>query len=264
MCGWPSPWRRILDPEILIMDEVLAVGDAAFQQKCLGRMKAIAGEGRTILFVSHNLEAVRRLCTRGVWLDRGTLCMDDDIDQVVDTYSNRMIHPSKVVLHNHDLGLTVRNFTLSNQTGVPCVNFRPGDDLVMEFSFDARAPIDRPHFAVAVHGLKGPCFAANMLLDGHRPAELHGKGSLACVFKSLPLLPQNYTIQLAIRSKNGKDLIIACHDVASFSVSGNLSDYGFTGEFLSLASHSTSVLIPYEWRLPDGSTKTASLSPARE
>ena len=60
-----------LEPEILIVDEVLAVGDAAFQQKCLGKMKDVAGEGRTILFVSHNMEAVRRLCTRGVWLSRG-------------------------------------------------------------------------------------------------------------------------------------------------------------------------------------------------
>ena len=60
-----------LEPEILIVDEVLAVGDAAFQKKCLGKMGEVAREGRTVLFVSHNLAAVRSLCTRGIVLDRG-------------------------------------------------------------------------------------------------------------------------------------------------------------------------------------------------
>jgi lipopolysaccharide transport system ATP-binding protein len=60
-----------LEPEILVVDEVLAVGDTAFQKKCLGKMKDVAGEGRTVLFVSHNMQAVRTLCTDAVWLDDG-------------------------------------------------------------------------------------------------------------------------------------------------------------------------------------------------
>ena len=60
-----------LEPEILLVDEVLAVGDAAFQKKCLGKMDDVAGEGRTVLFVSHNLSAVQRLCRSAVLLSRG-------------------------------------------------------------------------------------------------------------------------------------------------------------------------------------------------
>ena len=60
-----------LEPEILLIDEVLAVGDAAFQKKCLGKMEDVAKGGRTVLFVSHNMAAVNRLCDRGVWLDKG-------------------------------------------------------------------------------------------------------------------------------------------------------------------------------------------------
>jgi lipopolysaccharide transport system ATP-binding protein len=75
-----------LDPEILIVDEVLAVGDATFQKKCLGKMGSFAGEGRTVLFVSHNMPAVNRLCTRAILLGNGTLLEDGDVGDVTTHY----------------------------------------------------------------------------------------------------------------------------------------------------------------------------------
>lgn len=75
-----------LEPEILLVDEVLAVGDAAFQKKCLGKIGEVAGEGRTVLFVSHNMAAVRVLCTRGILLKEGTIAMIGQIGSVVDEY----------------------------------------------------------------------------------------------------------------------------------------------------------------------------------
>ncbi|HTW92756.1 MAG TPA: ABC transporter ATP-binding protein [bacterium] len=78
-----------LDPEILLVDEVLAVGDAAFQKKCLGKMGDVAGEGRTILFVSHNLQAVRTLCPKSILIDAGQVAMDAPTDQTLDLYNRR-------------------------------------------------------------------------------------------------------------------------------------------------------------------------------
>jgi len=75
-----------LQPEILILDEVLAVGDAAFQKKCLGKMKDVAGQGRTVLFVSHDMAAIRRLCTRGIFLSQGRVTTTGSIDDVIDAY----------------------------------------------------------------------------------------------------------------------------------------------------------------------------------
>jgi lipopolysaccharide transport system ATP-binding protein len=75
-----------LDPEILIIDEVLAVGDAAFQKKCLGRMSEVARAGRTVLFVSHNMAAVTALCTRGLYLEHGRLKASGPIQEIADTY----------------------------------------------------------------------------------------------------------------------------------------------------------------------------------
>lgn len=75
-----------LDPEILIVDEVLAVGDAAFQKKCLGKMQQAAGTGRTILFVSHNMGAVARFCSRALWFDHGQLRGEGNTEQIVSQY----------------------------------------------------------------------------------------------------------------------------------------------------------------------------------
>jgi lipopolysaccharide transport system ATP-binding protein len=75
-----------LEPEILLIDEVLSVGDAAFQKKSLGKMEEVSQQGRTVLFVSHNMGAVRSLCSRGLLLEEGTLVKDDNVDAVINTY----------------------------------------------------------------------------------------------------------------------------------------------------------------------------------
>lgn len=80
-----------LEPEILIIDEVLAVGDAAFQKKCLGKMGAVAKEGRTVLFVSHNITAVRSLCKRAILLKNGKIEMKGPIESVISTYINEIL-----------------------------------------------------------------------------------------------------------------------------------------------------------------------------
>jgi lipopolysaccharide transport system ATP-binding protein len=249
-----------LEPEILIVDEVLAVGDAEFQKKCLGKMRDVATEGRTILFVSHNIEAVRRLCTRGILLQQGTVRVDSDIDQVAESYSSTMAEQAATVLRNDNLGLTLFDIRLRNHDGQLCSVFRPGDDLMIEISYEAETPISLPFFAIVIQSFKGSCFAANMLLDGHQPEVLHGKGQIGCTFRSVPLLPQDYTVQVAVRAKNGKDLIIGYRDVGYFAVSASLTDYGYQGKFMSMAAQSTPVVVPYEWHLPDGSIKPVALN----
>lgn len=75
-----------LEPEILIVDEVLAVGDTEFQKKCIGKMQDVSGSGRTILFVSHNMQAVQKLCNKAILLNKGTVIRYDDVDQVIPLY----------------------------------------------------------------------------------------------------------------------------------------------------------------------------------
>ena len=78
-----------LEPEILIVDEVLAVGDAAFQKKCLGKMGEVAKEGRTVIFVSHNMTAIRSLCQRAIWLHDGEIVESGETGRVILNYIQR-------------------------------------------------------------------------------------------------------------------------------------------------------------------------------
>lgn len=78
-----------LEPEIMMVDEVLAVGDASFQRKCLGKMDEFSNQGRTVLFVSHNMGAVTQLCSRVLWLEKGELRMDGPADEVVSAYLSK-------------------------------------------------------------------------------------------------------------------------------------------------------------------------------
>jgi lipopolysaccharide transport system ATP-binding protein len=249
-----------LEPEILIVDEVLAVGDAAFQKKCLGKMGSFAQSGRTVLFVSHNMEAIRSLCQRGVWMKGGQVHRDGKSEEVIEAYYNSISNERFPFHVNPDYGLTIQKVVLKNERGEESSQFHPGDDLVVEIAYEAQRRIEKPILALGVLGANGSCFTSNMLLDGHRPNFLEGAGQITCTFRSIPLLPQNYSVKMSIRSANVIDLIINYQEVACFGVVGDLSEYGYEGDFLTYALHSTPVVVPYEWRLPDGTSVAVALS----
>lgn len=92
-----------LEPEILIVDEVLAVGDAQFQKKCLGKMEDVGSEGRTVLFVSHNMAAIKKLCGRGILLNKGGLIFDGNASEAIDLYQgSNHLERNEVVWADHD------------------------------------------------------------------------------------------------------------------------------------------------------------------
>jgi lipopolysaccharide transport system ATP-binding protein len=254
-----------LEPEILIVDEVLSVGDAAFQKKCIGKMGSFAHNGRTVLFVSHNMEAVRSLCQRGIWLKDGQLHQDGKADEVIEAYFESISNDLSFSCKNPDYGLVIEKVVLKNDRGEASSQFHPGEDLIVEISYDAEDRLEKPYVVLGVQGINGSCFTANMLLDGQRPDALFGVGKLSCRFKSLPLFPQNYSVKMSVRTKNGNDMIVRYQEVAYFSVVGDLANYGYRGEFLSRASNSTPMVVPYEWHLPDGTIASVSLrQPHRE
>jgi len=248
-----------LEPEILIVDEVLAVGDAAFQKKCLGKMENFAQSGRTVLFVSHNIDAIRGLCQRGVWLKDGQIHQDGRVEEVSDAYFESMSSDGAFSIANPAYGLKSLKVILKNR-GEEVRQLEPGDDLTVEISYEADKRIARPIIALGIIGVSGSCFTANMLLDGHRPESLCGTGKISCTFRSVPLLPQNYTVRMRVQGADPSDIIIPYQDVASFSVVGDLAEYGYRGEYLHYARRSTAVVVPYEWGLPDGTAASVTLA----
>jgi lipopolysaccharide transport system ATP-binding protein len=253
-----------MDTEILLVDEVLAVGDAAFQKKCLGKMSEVAETGRTVIFVSHNMAAISGLCRRAFWLNDGALCAEGEVDDVMHAYLSTL-NEGGFRFESEEQGFTITGVSLRNSRGETAPRFSPGEDLIIEVSYEARRSIEQPHFLFAVQGPQGVCFTANMLLDGQRPDVLSGTGRLLCRFRAIPLLPQTYAVRMSIRSNDGRESILKLQDVASFSVDGSLEESGFRGElFHRHVARSTSVVVPYEWTLPDGSIRPVAIRPHSE
>jgi lipopolysaccharide transport system ATP-binding protein len=244
-----------LETEILLIDEVLAVGDLAFQKRCLGKMEEVAAAGRTVLFVSHNMTAVSALCGRAIWIEAGGIGADGPADEVTGRYMQALASGDFQYV-NAEHGLSIQGVTLKNGAGERTNSFNCGDDMTVEIAYTAEQPIHGPYVRLLVDGLQGPCFSANMLLDGQRADVFEGRGVLSCRFRNLPLLPQSYTVKMAILRADAREPLVRLQEVGSFTVNGQAGDYGFSGEFFHrFVAHATSVVVPYEWTMPDGTVK---------
>ncbi len=137
-----------LEPEILIVDEVLAVGDVAFQKKCMGKMSDVAKEGRTVLLVSHNMEAIRNLCERVILLDEGRLVMDDTADRTIKKYLDRNLIEGSIasetelknrmhgVIRKKDPYIRFREIALKDRSGLIRNSFYSDEDIIVSVSFE--------------------------------------------------------------------------------------------------------------------------------
>jgi lipopolysaccharide transport system ATP-binding protein len=246
-----------LEPEILIIDEVLAVGDAAFQKKCLGKMGAVAGEGRTVLFVSHNMGALQGLCGRAIWIDAGGIRADGDAQEVVARYLEDSSQGFTFSRANVPTSgeLMIEGVTFRNGANEPTTAFNFGGEIRIELHYRARRRIDRPYFWIGIASQFGSVFGANMLLDGIRPSYIEGSGTVACRFPALWLLPQLYTVSIGVRGADGMSILVRSMDAGCFHITGAARDLGLDGEVADgLVASSSPMIVPYEWHLPDGRT----------
>ena len=122
-----------LDPEILLIDEVLAVGDADFQRKCLGKMENISNSGRTILFVSHNMESIRRLCTKGLLLKNGFIKNKGPVNDIVNDYINLNTNKSASYMSIEDKPIRIQEIKLLSEGQIEQYTFNHDDDIYIRF-----------------------------------------------------------------------------------------------------------------------------------
>ena len=138
-----------LEPDILVVDEVLAVGDAEFQAKCLGRMASVEREGRTVVFVSHNLEAVTRLCARAVWLEQGATRAIGAAGEVVDAYLGALGQESHESVDDRTGPVVLRSVRVVDAAARPVEVMRRDQPFTVEVRFLVRTAV--PGLDVAVH-----------------------------------------------------------------------------------------------------------------
>jgi lipopolysaccharide transport system ATP-binding protein len=195
-----------LEPEILIVDEVLAVGDISFQRKCMGRMQEVGRSGSTILFVSHNMPAIEALCTRAILLDHGRVALDGSVPELVREYHRRVLQAHGEVgaaLSAVDGPLRVlkifRSATLLDAAGEPTNFFPVGGRFHLRMVLDVPQMIDGPAVTVGIDDNLGQrIMSLQTPLTNPVLPRLEKPGTLDCVVESLPLAPGDYWIKLGI------------------------------------------------------------------
>jgi lipopolysaccharide transport system ATP-binding protein len=192
-----------LEPEILFIDEVLSVGDQAFQQRCIGRMGEIAHSGRTILFVSHNLASVAALCQRALLIDSGSIVMDGPVDDVLEHYvSTVQTLAGESLVDRHDRQgdgrVRVVHAEVVGRDGGPP---RTGRDAEIRLAFTTDSPGAQIGANIGIEGALGePVFTCSSRVTGDSLAAPAGGGDLVCSVPELPLLPGRYSLTAYIEA----------------------------------------------------------------
>jgi lipopolysaccharide transport system ATP-binding protein len=199
-----------LEPEILIVDEVLAVGDSAFQKKCLGKMGEVAREGRTVLFVSHNMAAISHLCSRGLVLRQGILDFLGTAREAVDQYERELqphqrkqgqcphllyrLDPQERMEGNDKEGF-ITGIEILDGEGQPLPQVRTWDAATVRVHFELKKPVYNLHVMLQLSTLQGviiSVLATNTHL--HEPDALGGATYVDCRIPRLPLAAGDYLL----------------------------------------------------------------------
>lgn len=200
-----------LEPEILIVDEVLAVGDAQFQKKCLGKMEEVGMEGRTVIFVSHNMNAVRNLCRWVILLNEGRVVVEGAVDEVVNQYLKfGARHEANNLLLPHQHRIPAEQFEICqvdilNSDGIPTTSLLCGEMFSLRFSW--RMKVKGSHFRIgAVFRAMDSTLLATVVSSANNGTLLTGE--LDKLYQSIvrlqnPFLPGTYQIDINVKNNLG-------------------------------------------------------------
>ncbi len=193
-----------LEPEVLIVDEVLAVGDMAFQKKCLGKMETVAGEGRTVVIVSHQLDMVRNLCKRTILLEDGKKMLDGASADVIDSYLNSAIpegvKPLFEVEEDSEMDIQIVAGRVLDAEGNLCANFDIYDKITLEIDYHVRSKIIGPTLGFEVYSGGVVLFASFQSDEQSNNSHQYDPGSYRCRMRiPSPLLkPGRYYLVFSI------------------------------------------------------------------
>jgi lipopolysaccharide transport system ATP-binding protein len=232
-----------MDTEILLVDEVLAVGDREFQKKCLGKMGEVSMTGRTVCFVSHNMGAVQALCGTAIWLDQGRVKHQGDCREVSVKYlnaSDRSDGAEYVALDRHIKGsgkTEIETVSLRDMDKVTKNSFLVGEPFEITLGYRVKEPVDGT-FWILLCSVEGTVLVSSFQKDVSGPVTLTSDGEMLVVVDSVNLLPGFYTVSAGIFSSSN-DVVDWIESVSKFEVLPHFVDgrpfdhrYGFiTQEF---------------------------------
>jgi lipopolysaccharide transport system ATP-binding protein len=194
-----------LEPEILIIDEVLAVGDAEFQKKCLGKMEDVAGEGRTVLFVSHNMGAVERLCNSGIFLEAGKIIEKGTADYTIQKYLTSFESFQNNINQRTDRTgngeLVIEKIMLKNEHDQLIDQVHTGQNFFVDLYYSKKVDsnLDRVICSISIKTSMGvPVFLIHNRMTNEPFQKIGNNGVIRCAVKNLPLTASSYYLSYSL------------------------------------------------------------------
>ena len=236
-----------LEPEVLIVDEVLSVGDAEFQKKCLGKMRDVAGEGRTVLFVSHNMAAVQSLCSVAHVIEEGRIVQSGSVSDAVAWYFHQALRGTIVPLKDRtdregDGAAHCEDVWLEDADGRRVAGTQMGADTTIAVKYQIINEFSSLQIAVGIYGTDGTSLLHLDTSSNPPECPLKKSGIARCPLPRFPLVSGQYRINISIRHQDGLRADRVEHALIFDVAEG---DYFGTGK---LPPHRAAVVVvPHEW-----------------
>jgi ABC-type polysaccharide/polyol phosphate transport system ATPase subunit len=194
------------NPDIVLVDEVLSVGDAAFRRRAMEALKGLIAQGKTVLFISHDMWNVRRLCSEILWMESGTVRAYGEAGAIAEQYMNEVnleaLQNQATSLQSHRGGTGEVRFDsvdLYGADGAPRAVFAPNDTLVLRGAYVASKPVESPVFQAAIVDVETGVIVTTASSAGRDAAgTVQGAGEIEVRFSHLPLRPRQYVLRLSI------------------------------------------------------------------
>ncbi|WP_034620346.1 ABC transporter ATP-binding protein [Cellulomonas sp. URHE0023] len=236
-----------VDPDILLVDEVLAVGDEPFQRKCMDRIRGFQHDGRTIVLVTHSLDTVADLCDRAIVLESGRVIADGEPRDSLRTLRSEFeqtrqedLERLRVKVQAEDARpelVVVESVVALGPSGLPVESVSPGDPLTVEMTIRASEPFDEGVLGVGIESSLGvSVFGTNTKLLGVRVPTVHGTAKYRFQFSDLALGEGSYTLHGAVASASGTELHRLSQG-AHIEVKGDGRTVGYLSAAASFATH---------------------------
>ena len=213
-----------LEPEIMLIDEILAVGDMEFQKKCIDRINRMRSENMAIALVSHNMHRIESLSDFVIWLEHGKVKMQGDTQEIIEQYRAWEIEKYRQALEPARPGggsgekVCLHKVELLKTDGSPATRFGYGEDIRVRVKYEARERIPDPKFQLFFYTEETLVFVASMLIDGDCPEAIEGPGQVTCTIRNPDLLPRVYEVAASIRESSGIVDLVDWNRDAHFSV----------------------------------------------
>lgn len=232
-----------VDPDILLVDEVLAVGDEAFSNKCYDKMESFRNAGKTIVLVSHSLGDIEKWCDGVAWLEDGIVQENGKPVRVIDAYLANVAETENVAMLEDksmvaggngnaesnrwgDLTVGISKVVLRDDTGEERYVFQTGQSVLVEINYKAKERVEEPVFGIGIFKHDGThCYGSNTDIEDIEIESIEGDGSISICFNGLNLVDGSYRISVAVHAKDGHSYDY--HDqMYEFSVRSKIKDVG--------------------------------------